>query len=94
MVTAFPFRRILRPAVAAGIATAALTAALGLPTGGPWSLQPAQAGVVPAPATGAAGATWSGQIVIQNNGTEASNAAINFYSTAGVLMKIYSLPAP
>lgn len=87
-------RRALRPALGAGAVAAALALLLGAPADGPWSLRSAQAGVVAAPATGAAGATWSGSVIIQNNGSEPASAIVNFYSTAGVLVKSHPLPSP
>ena len=54
--------------------------------------QRALAGLMAQPAAGAAAGTWSGSIIIQNNGTQAANALVNFYSTAGVLVKSYPLP--
>ncbi|MBI2885769.1 MAG: hypothetical protein HYY02_01025 [Chloroflexi bacterium] len=54
----------------------------------------AQAGVDRAPAQGATSALWSGSILVQNNGSGPATVVVNFYSTAGVLVKSYSLPNP
>ncbi|MBI4497801.1 MAG: hypothetical protein HY689_07885 [Chloroflexi bacterium] len=83
--------RRLPPPVGLGIVIAVLALVLGYPSG-LLAPQRVQAGVVAQPATGAATGTWSGSIVIQNNGTEVANAVVNFYSTAGVLVKSYPLP--
>ena len=54
----------------------------------------AQAGVDAAPAQGATTALWSGSILVQNNGTGPATVVVNFYSTAGVLVKSYTVPSP
>lgn len=84
--------RSLSPLAGLGMVVATLALLLGYPSG-LFMPQRVQAGVMAQPAAGAAGGTWSGSIVIQNNGTEAANAVVNFYSTAGVLVKSYLLPA-
>lgn len=54
----------------------------------------AQAGVEAASLGAAGDATWSGSIILRNDGTGPATAVVNFYSTAGVLVHSYSVPGP
>ena len=75
--------------------TVALAVALLLGTSTAFFWTRAQAGVDSAALqASAAAATWSGSIIVQNDGTAPAAVVINFYSTVGVLVKSYSLPSP
>ena len=54
----------------------------------------AQAGLDAAAGEGATAALWSGSIVVRNDSEAPATVVVNFYSTAGVLVKSYALPAP
>ena len=79
----------IRHAVAK-LALAALLSAV-VTSGAGLFLSRAQAGAFAA-AGGATGALWSSNIVIRNDGTAPATVVVNFYSTAGVLVKSYPLP--
>ncbi|MEK7216419.1 MAG: hypothetical protein AAB289_12575, partial [Chloroflexota bacterium] len=74
----------------AKLAVAALLSAV-VTGGAGLFLSRAQAGAFAA-AGGATGALWSSNIVIRNDGTAPATVVVNFYSTAGVLVKSYPLP--
>lgn len=76
----------------AGLLVVGIAAALLMlsPGDGPAEPQRALASV----SAGASSSAWSGAIVVENHGIAAASVLVNFYSTAGVLVKSYPLPSP
>lgn len=61
--------------------------------GGAGTAWQVQAGFNAAPAAGPAStAQWSGTIVLRNDGQAAATVVLNFYNTAGTLVKSYNVP--
>ena len=61
--------------------------------GGAGTAWQVQAGFNAAPAAGPAStAQWSGTIVLRNEGQAAATVVLNFYNTAGTLVKSYTVP--